>query len=180
MNEYLTKLDLPVSIDIDFEKYLAINRPQISVKSDIVPVELVELLNKFGLTIQWMEVFVLRPGQSHPVHTDGPEIDSKAKFNYVVGGAGSKMIWYETNGNTVRHHTTKTGNKCLMAIDQDNVVPVYEEPVLGFIIAKVGVLHTVVNPTELRYCMSIALSDSITNKRLMYEEVVERLKEFAV
>ena len=180
MNNYVTKLNLPIDVEFDFEKYLVYNKAQNAADKLVAPSNLVELLTKHGMIIDWLEVFVLRPGQNHPIHTDGPEIDNKAKFNYIVGGAGSKMRWYDSTLENCRVHVTSTGNTCMLAKNPATIKTLYEEEIRGFVVAKVGILHDVTNPNEMRFCLSLALHDAVTDARLSYEEVVDRLSDYII
>lgn len=163
------KIDLPFDIEFDFEPFIQTGMIQNKAHVDDLPINLLNYFRQRGLTVNWLEVFVLRPGVNHVIHTDGPEIDNKAKFNYVVGGTDSLMRWFESDPTTVRPHTTRTGNSCLLAKGTPKLI--HQERVEGVNVVKVGILHDVINPTDLRLCLSIALDGEYG--RLSYEELVD-------
>jgi hypothetical protein len=180
MNEFTTQLNFPVIIDeVDFTLYLSQNKKQIRCTSSILKQDTHDWFkNHLSIEIQWLEVFCLTPYNKHIIHCDGHEIDTKAKINYIVGGEGSSMIWYEAaDENKIVKGISKANTRYLTIAEKD-AVEVYSKQLQGFNIVNVGALHTVKNKANHRYCISMAIADAVTKNRLDYSELVDRCREY--
>jgi len=180
MNNYYSKLNLDINIDIDFEQY------KTSIVQARVPNSIIDdaahatLLKEFNIQIQWLEMFYLKPFAKHQIHVDGHELNDKAKLNYIAGGQGSNMIWYRPNNvNNITSGISMANTKYLRIPDKDAIEAERQE-LHHFNIVNVGCLHTVENADKDRYCLSIALNDATTAERLTYPELQERFKLFII
>ena len=168
MNPYCNYLNFP-HIDVDLSIYKKNKRNQIRVVKDIMVVELNDILQKFNIGIQWVEVFYLGDDADHSIHCDGHELDNKAKLNYIVGGKDSVMTWYKPTSEY----------KIYLGINTEDVIATYSTGMKeGFYLVNVGEFHNVWNKNEDRYCLSACLIDSRTSYRLNFNELQQRLKGY--
>lgn len=135
------------------------------------------------LTVAVSEIFLLGPNARHLIHVDGPVYPTnKAKLNFIIGGAGSEMVWYKPkeeifNVTNLVSRSTTGGSVLLSA---DNAVEVHRAALANFCIVDAGTFHTVVNKQEPRIAWNLGLVDCKTNHRLLLTELRERLSEYVV
>ena len=178
MNPYCNYLNFP-HIDVDLSIYKKNKRNQIRVVKDIMGVELNDILQKFNIGIQWVEVFYLGDDADHTIHCDGHELDNKAKLNYIVGGKDSVMTWYKPVSEDKIEKRTSWANTIYLGINTEDVIATYSTGMKeGFYLVNVGEFHNVWNKNEDRYCLSACLIDSRTSHRLNFNELQQRLKDY--
>ena len=178
MNPYCNYLNFP-HIDVDLSIYKKNKRNQIRVVKDIMGVELNDILQKFNIGIQWVEVFYLGDNADHSIHCDGHELDNKAKLNYIVGGKDSVMTWYKPISEDKIEKRTSPANTIYLGINTEDVIATYSTGMKeGFYLVNVGEFHNVWNKNEDRYCLSACLIDSRTSYRLNFNELQQRLKGY--
>ena len=178
MNPYCNYLNFP-HIDVDLSIYKKNKRNQIRVVKDIMGVELNDILQKFNIGVQWVEVFYLGDDADHSIHCDGHELDNKAKLNYIVGGKDSVMTWYKPTSEDKIEKRTSPANTIYLGINTEDVIATYNtEMKEGFYLVNVGQFHNVWNKNEDRYCLSACLIDSRTSYRLNFNELQQRLKGY--
>ena len=179
MNQFCNPLSVPVSIaDIDWSQYKKGRTNQVLCSSNIAGEEFISWLASIGLQIFWLEIFYIAPYTSHPIHCDGHELDNKGKLNFIVGGADSKMVWYRARSEDKIVKKTSRANTLFLTIIQPDADEIYQKKMTGLNLVNVGDFHTVYNSLEDRYCLSIAISDAVTNKRLDFIMLQEKLKEY--
>jgi len=178
MNQYTQKVNIPLDLShIDFASYKTQEKKQIRCDKNILGEAGHKWFTNNNMEVQWLEIFCLKPFERHVIHSDGHEIDSKGKLNYILGGVGSTMSWYTAPEEKIIKGVSKANTRYLMVEDRD-AVEVYKTELTDFNIVKVGPLHTVKNKAEDRYCLSIAIADKTTGKRLDYDELCSYLKEY--
>jgi len=149
----------------------------LSVHNHISP-EVVELLNQCGLYIRFAELFYTPANRSTLIHIDGEANEylrpgNMAKINYVGGGEGSKMHWYEPTSATPCQHTSK--NK-FISFQPNQVKLISSSSLLGYNIAQTGIPHNITTANEPRYCVSLTLAlKGEPPKMIPYEILFDRL-----
>lgn len=181
MNNYTIALTLPIVIDeVDFDFYRQQGKKQIRCNNDILKQSTHDWLrDHLSIEIQWLEIFCLGPYNKHIIHSDGHEVDTKAKINYITGGEGSTMLWYNATSEDKIIKGISKANTRYLTIEEKDAVEVYSKHLTGFNIVNVGSLHTVKNKANNRYCISMAVADATTKKRLDFSELVERCKDYS-
>ena len=179
MNPYCSHLNLLVNLNVDLSSYKKGTRNHVSrVPIDSMGAELSELLSKLNIEIQWVEIFYLGKDRDHSIHCDGHELDDKAKLNYVVGGKGSKMSWYQHKSEDKIEKRISPANTVYLGISTEDVTEVYSQEMQGLYLTQVGQFHNVWNKDDDRYCLSAYLADTKTKKRLFFKELQLRLKDY--
>jgi hypothetical protein len=179
MNDYVTRIKIPCSLSFDTNKYR--NQTQTAC----VDLELCDefhtwLKTEFNVVVQRSEVFYLKPYETHSIHSDGDEIDNKAKLNFVLGGKNSSMIWYEPidSNNLIKKITSV--NTIYLTIESNNAKEVFRKEILDLNLVNIGCLHNVKTMSEERFCLSMCLADITTGSRLPYIELVHRFKNYII
>jgi len=136
-----------------------------------------------GLTVEISELFFLWPNQRHPIHIDGSSYPiQKGKLNFIIGGKGSKMCWYEPKD--VNKFRIRSINQAedggYIHIDGNNARELYSAELVDFCIVDAGTFHTVQNSSELRIAWNLVLADCKTKERLLLPALQERLSEYVV
>jgi hypothetical protein len=177
MNTYCRKLILPFELPaINFSNFKKFPRNQVACSIDLIGKDFPSWLSSSaGARLQWAEIFYLAPGQDHSIHCDGNELDNKVKINFISGGKNSKMIWYTANSAEKIIKRISPANTHFLSIHPKDTVVVHKENLVGLYIVNVGMFHNVYNNQEDRYCLSMAISDIATNRRLTYYELIQRL-----
>jgi hypothetical protein len=83
------------------------NNAYSSLEHDQLNPRLVDLLNSVGLEVTLVEIFCRRPSKRTVIHTDGAGGDY-VKINWVLGGAGSTMEWYQPRPGQQKPVATNT------------------------------------------------------------------------
>lgn len=182
MNKYLTKLNLPISLYLDVSKIDSNTQYQHNITPDDIDEQFTKWLDTLGIKVHWCEILYLPPWRSYKIHVDGELYDreDKGKLNYIIGSSGSRMTWYydpeiinEDVMDNGKPRVTVPMNQLgsLREMHSENVPE-------GFVIASVGIFHTVRNLSEPRYCLTMAIEDSVTGDRLTYTDMWNRFREF--
>lgn len=167
MNDYCAPLNLninPLKTNVQV-KDIARNpdgskfefNKHVEVPKSLLSDELVSLLSVLGISIGFAEIFYTNPNQFTSVHTDVHPGDL-VKLNFVFGGNGSKMRWYQVS------HSKIKGTKFTQQVDSpyifytpDEVSLLHEEEIISPSIVQAGIPHNIQNSSEERFCLSITL-----------------------
>ena len=178
MNPYVTELDLPLNFNFDLNLVNS-GRSQHKYSPEGIDQKIHSWLrDHVQLKIHWCELLILPPWKAYPIHVDGEEYDrhDKGKLNFIYGGEGSKMVWFEDTGE-LDIEINSAGKPRLAP--KKTPTEIYSRNVSGFVIANVGILHTVRNLSTPRYCLTTSVVDIHTNKRVGYTELYTRFHDYA-
>ena len=143
--------------------------------------ELISLLLRYEIKINFAECFNRLPGGEIPIHIDNFENGGSVKINWTYGGRGSTMNWYQPKENITgsRSKTDVDTSYALFNLDEVTPIAVLETvPEVPFLI-QAGVPHTVFNKFEPRSCVSLVLYD-MNNKHLTMTEASKRLENHII
>jgi hypothetical protein len=179
MTNYCTSLNLninPVNIDHNYlkEKYLT------RIEPDQLNLELITLLKNHDIEITYSESFYSPPGFVQQIHTDEYGGDY-VKLNFIYGGAGSQMHWYQIK-NTVESQVMKktATNKNYISWNADQVDLIESNSLIYPSLIQVGCPHNIINKDQHRLCITLVLCDAISTKRLTMSEAQLKLNKFLV
>jgi hypothetical protein len=126
------------------------------------------------------EVFYSLPGLRRPIHTDGGPISDLCKINWVYGGSGSLMRWWDPKDPTKapKEGRTIVGSR-YCSYDDDDCELAWESTVGFPSLVQVGIPHDMVNSSdEPRWCVSYVVSDATTREPIPWDRAVERFSGF--
>lgn len=166
---YYTALDIyPEPLTLDGIAYMnyhkAVNKNQhfrsLLNVSKHVRSEIVELFDQCNLYIRFGELFYTPADCTTSIHIDSEPGDymvpnNMAKINYVGGGKGSLMNWYETFRNK---QYTPTGMNKFISYRPYEVRLVGQGNLTGYNVTQTGIPHNVTTTAESRYCVSLTLA----------------------
>lgn len=201
MNRYHRKLNLTkdYSPKVDFTKWNVDNLRWVEFHEDLSLEELnnekfVNFLRNHGMTSRWIEVFYTPPGEDGIIHSDNTNYEDWAKIVFQYGAVGSTMRWWTTN-KTKEVSTSLEENdgdydlsyrtndhyhgQVLIASPEESKLE-YESEIGTSSLVNVGPLHSSHNPTDdKRFVITVALFDFNRN-RIMWDDALERLKDYVV
>ncbi len=122
----------------------------------------VELIESLGLHVHHSELFYTPAFSTRNIHVDGdvgdPPYASIFKINWIVGGTGSQMIWYETiDGYSPEKRKTVAGTYACI-FDPKKCREIFNLQIENCALVQAGIPHTVVNQEEPRWAVSYVVS----------------------
>jgi len=162
-------LNIPVFKNgVDLSKLIAHNQSYNYASldyQDLISEELKNFFTKYKLTPLMVELFYLYPNNSSKPHIDIEPGDA-TKINWVIGGAGSTMNWYEERDNAkpVASITPVATNIIFFEPRSLKLIERYE--IKGPTVVQTGVPHNVTAYREGRYCISIGVTDGSNTTQL--------------
>jgi hypothetical protein len=122
-----------------------------------------KLFQNLGLTIGHMEIFHMQPNtNSRSCHIDGTLLpdkwESRSKLNYVIGGTGSTMRWYDINARCRADKVSKNSaiGTVYVPFDFADSVQLEEQALSGWCLIDAGTPHAVFNTSnEKRWSVSV-------------------------
>lgn len=152
------------------------------LKRLINPVFMNWIENEIGLLIADVEIFYSPPNYFMPIHTDGENIHSEAKLNFMYGAPKSQMKWWmpkegaEARRSKMDHDNAKAQVSELVW-DVEDCMELDSTEVFCTLV-QVGIPHNVVNLTLPRKCVSVIFdkprSDGGRDELVTFEEAVEK------
>jgi hypothetical protein len=137
-----------------------------------------------GLTVDVSEIFYLKPYAMHPIHTDGRAYpNQKGKLNFIIGGKGSEMVWYEPlnpDKFKIKKYWDAGQPAGYLHMAPNEAKELHSAPLNDFCIVDAGTFHTVKNKDELRIAWNLVLADCKTKQRLLLPDLQNRLSEYVV
>lgn len=150
-------------------------------ESELNP-DLVGWFREREIKFLWYEAFYTPPGGGKiTIHTDLAEISDIAKINWTWGGPGSKLIWWEVEDQEQIVRLKTLYEDSIFVCDEKYCRKVYEQEITRPSLVNAGRFHSTHNPSmEKRWTLSLPVYDLMTNRRLQWPEVYERLRDYVV
>ena len=180
MSDYCIHLNLNINpVTIDHSELKKNYQTPIATKN--INPDFINFLKNLGIIIRYMESFYSRPYAKQGIHTDCSGGDY-VKINFIYGGAGSQMHWYKVKETS---STPPVIAKTLINTEYipwtaDMVDLVESDPLHYPSLVQAGCPHNVTTVKEDRLCITVVLSDIITEERLTMAEAKLRLQKFII
>lgn len=127
-------------------------------------------LNLRGLYVIAGEYFYTPPGQTLEPHSDSSQISDVVKLNWMQGGEGSTMDWYELKpGAALKKNITSIHTLYSYASPED-LEHVHSATIGSPSLVNVGRIHAVHNGNSPRYVACVVLGDGETKQRLEWDK----------
>jgi len=181
MSRYHLKLNLPVPFvfpsypvpDMRFHHHTRFH------KSDMNE-EFKQWIYSKGMAITAGEFFYTPPNRTLEPHSDTPKITDVAKLNWMSGGEGSVMDWYELKpGATLKHNNTVIGTQYSFANNSD-IERVHTATVGTPSLVNVGRIHGIRNGNQPRYVACVILQWPDSGQRLNWSEAEKIFEQYVV
>jgi hypothetical protein len=122
--------------------------------------ELVALLDQYNLYLRFAELFYTPANRTSLIHVDSEPDDyivpnNMAKINYIGGGGGSMMHWYEP---IVYKPYEPTNRNKFISFQPNEVNLIDSANLTGYNIAQTGIPHNITTTFEPRFCVSMTLA----------------------
>jgi len=201
MNNYCIQLNLDLKIfnsnlhPVDFIKTLAewsderFTKPTGSKHFRVPPKYLnqdfVDFFKNRNLVLAHVEVFYTVPDGKAGIHCDIPELGDIGKINWVYGGEGSEMRWFQVNNSydpsaiDSRDTPTAIGGPAFK-ITRKEVDKVHAQFVQCPSLVQVGQPHSMKNGPHDRFCIGAIFEDINTRKGIPMDQAIDIFKEFVV
>jgi hypothetical protein len=112
------------------------------------------------------------------IHIDDAGVFDQTNLNYVIGGAGSKVFWYEPepeySGDIV---TTPWATR--PTYDINKMIVSESTEIIGACLFQSGTPHNVINPIEDRYCINVKLKN-INSEWLNWNSALQLFNRYIV
>jgi hypothetical protein len=176
------KLNLNVPfIREDIRSQLIHIKSTIQLRPELILHEkLISLIESFG-TIKIVNcVIVYYPVTNTPsfIHIDDAGVFDQTNLNFVIGGTGSNIFWYDPKpgylGDIV---TTLFSTRPTYDIDKMTVSESTE--IIGAYLLQAGTPHNVINPIEDRYCIIVKLKN-INSEWLNWNSALQLFNRYIV
>lgn len=178
-NKYCLNLDLGIDFNNSLIKSLSVDSGNINhFTIDTDPV-LQEFLLQFDVKIVHSELFYTPPGYTLYAHIDSLN-DDHCKLNFVYGGAGSQMQWWQfKNPNTVLKTKTNSIGTEYIPVDVNDCDLIWSAEVGVPGLINAGQPHSVTNSNiEPRWSFSHVLANVKKKWLLQWDDAVAILKPY--
>lgn len=133
-----------------------------------------------GIAIAAGEFFYTPPNRTLEPHGDGSNVCDFVKLNWMKGGEGSVMDWYELKpGASLKYNNTVIGTQYSFASGSD-LVRVHSATIGTPSLVNVGRIHGIRNKNQPRYVACVILHWPQTGQRLTWDEARDVFKECIV
>ena len=183
---YCKKLKLDFELDTSVLKniqacYTKVDVPAIfKIKQTDIDPHLLNFLYQLDLTVFHAEAFYTVPKGKLFIHIDSDRLSDNCKLNWVYGGSGSTMEWWERNNpnEPLTHKLTDIGTKYIF-FDRNKCTKVWEEEIGQPSLVNVGIPHSVNNPNdEGRWCLSFVIYDLEKKQVLQWADAVKKFSKW--
>lgn len=182
MNENIfhQKLNLPFKINHSSLDLPAQRRAFSISKYEVIDQRIIDLIDCCGAYPVHTEYFALPPRGIVTVHVDDGLLYNRTKLNMFVGTG--LMRWFdplpEFKNKQISY--TEIGSPFISFLDHE-VQLIHENQMFGDYIINPGIPHNFLNnSSENCWVVSFVLFDKNTQTFLLFEDAVERLKEYII
>jgi hypothetical protein len=183
MNPYFAPLKLPFEVDLrhlaEFD-WPAERMGHVKVNGELADPRLLTLLDDAGYFVIHAESFHTPPNLQMRPHIDGPVFGcDRTKLNFVYGGEGSHMVWWELKDPSFRPtaNSNVVGAKYI-SVPHHMCVEAARTKIIGPTLVNVGRIHSMENTSsERRWCVSLVLGIKGTQTRVEFPDALVQLKE---
>lgn len=155
------------------------NNHHVRIDKKLIDTRFREFLQSLGLLIYAAEYFYTAPNRTLAAHCDTLEITDVVKLNWMYGGEGSTMDWYEIKeGAELPQYETIIKTRFSIPRPED-ITLVHRATIGKPSLVNVGVPHGVTNGPNPRHVHSIILCNT-DNERVRWDDAVTVLKNFII
>ncbi len=175
------KLNLNVPfIREDISSRLTHLKRTIQIRPELILHEkLISLIESFG-TIKIVNclVFYYPARTASLIHNDDAGVFDQTNLNFVIGGTGSKVCWYDTiPGYSGEIFTTSFATR--PTYNSDKMIVSESTEIIGACLLQAGTPHNIINPIEDRYCISVKLKN-INSEWLNWNSALQLFNRYNV
>lgn len=180
MSDYEAELELPIEYVPVYPKIEPAKLYHTAITKNEVASDVYRFIALHGLTFLHMEYFYTPPHSKLDPHCDQSFLHDNAKINWVFGGEGSTMDWYDLlPGAIPKIQTTVVGSQYLIAhpsfFTLKHSAQVGQPSLIHY-----GIFHGITNYSQPRHTFSFTLGDKQTKKFTTFTQAKEIFKKYVV
>lgn len=179
-SDYEVKLDLPFEYVPVYPEIDPRRLNHIAIKREDIPYEIGRFFLVNGLSINHAEYFYTPPNTNLPPHVDHHHFHDYTKLNWMFGGEGSTMDWYDVlPGFEPIVRTTQIGSK-FMTVPRGYLKLAHSALIGRPSLIHYGGFHGVTNTNNPRHVFSFAIGDKHTHTAVPFNKSKEIFKKYVV
>ena len=184
MRTYELKLKLPVEfIPQKFENISTFR--EIPLDLNLIDQKFKDFLASLNLYIQYGRYFYCPPNFTYFYHRDVVEeqsnsIKDNVKLNFVRGGIGSEMIWYNLKPGKKTIFTKNALGQPISQYNKEDLIEIHRANVGWPSLIDGYTIHNLKNTIEPRQCWTITLNSLETNQRLTWDNAIEIFQDYLI
>jgi len=184
MNRYELKLKLPVEfVPHDFGKLDSF--AEVKMDLNFINKEFKNFLDSLNLEIHYARYFYSLPHQRYVYHIDCKAeeydiIQNNVKLNFVQGGKGSEMIWYDLKPGKGPVFKKNFLGQPICRYNEEDLIEVHRATIGQPSLIDSFIVHTLQNADEDRHCWCVTLNSKITKERISWTEAIEIFKDYII
>jgi hypothetical protein len=149
---------------------------------DVDPAEIsphwYELMERNNLILKRVELFYGPPNNPYTlgIHIDNGYGD-RSKINWVFGGAGSVMHWYQPLHSHNKQVQSTPVHSNYTLYEPSEVKLLHSQEIVNPSLVQAGIPHNIVNPGHERWCYSMVIMDPKTNDNATFGRIKNLFKK---
>jgi len=186
MNRYELKLQLPVDF-IPHKFSNPSNFQEFHLTHDMINSEFKSFLKSLNLYVDYARYFYYPPNFKLSCHIDcravdygNPEEQNNVKLNFVYGGQGSEMIWYQLKPGRQPKFKKNTVGQTIVQYAPEDLEEIYRTNLGLPSLVDTMTVHNIQNYDDERTSYCLTLSNQLTKKRISWAEAVEIFQDYIV
>ena len=179
-NIYYRKLKPPVQlVSPSWESNIS-GVCEMIMTNDMINNEVHEWLQDLGLSIERPRCLFKGAGRQGGLHIDcqTPVGNNFARLNWVFGGQGSKIEWFELLPGKTASKAINYVNEEINIYNENDCQQVCTSEINGLYVINTGIPHRVTSGLTDRFCYALFLNSK--NGRVEWPEATEMLRDFIV
>lgn len=170
------QLNVPFEFKPPVEFFTGTSDREIKVPKNLYNQELIDWLDTFGLEIKYSRYFYSPKDFQFPLHIDVMDYPNNyVRLNFIFGGVGSYMTWYELLDKNDNHNFTfhtSENNETVRSYNRDKVKLIDKGYVKSGALVNTGIIHTMYTPED-RHCFAFFMKEKGKDKRLEWDRALE-------
>lgn len=126
---------------------------------DLVSDQFRSFFNGFGVKVFMVELFHSRPYNNTAPHIDISRGDA-VKINWVFGGVGSTMNWYEELPWSKTTDMLSDASTNVILVNRQHVKLLERYSLQGPTVVQTGIPHNITTYKDQRYCVNVSITEN--------------------
>ena len=139
----------------------------------------IKWLHSLGVFIVHADVFYTLPNTQYAIHKDHFNKADFPKLNIIYSGQGSTMNWYTVKPGKTGKTTEYPDKNPYVTFDPQDVELLQQHELLGTNLVQAGIPHNVTATVQPRWCISMLLLKTGSNRLLTWQEATDIFGKFA-
>ena len=151
---------------------------ELPIEPNMVNKEIHDFFNSLNLDVLGGRYFYCMPNQTYNLHVDNISITGWTRINWIYGGEGSEMIWYDLKPGKSPTVYKNTLGVDVHGYDINDCDEICRSSLSSVALVNVSIIHTLKNQNVPRRCYSINVSSKGTSDRLKWDNATEIMSPY--